>query len=239
MIECNQLCNQLPIKILKFKEIRMETIEKIRNAVIFGKREEIKNIINDALSNKIDPLIILNDGLVTGIKTVGEKFQKMELYLPDMILAADTMKIASNELLPYIDIADQKKLKKSEIIVIGTVKGDVHDIGKNVVKTFLEVSGFLIHDIGINAPSEKFIEKAEEVGADIIGLSALMTTTMNFMKDVIDELNDRNLRDKYKVIIGGPAVTREFSDSIGADGFGNNFAEAVKIINELTKRSKD
>ncbi len=153
-----------------------------------------------------------------------------------MVRSADAMMAGIDILRPSFEsIKDQSSVKKEGTIVIGTVHHDIHDIGKNIVSTFLEISGFVVYDLGLDIPAQDFVDKAEEKGADIIALSALLSTTTPYMKDVIDELNHRGLRSKYLVIVGGGIITQEFADEIGADGYGKDFTAAVQIAKELVE----
>jgi len=161
---------------------------------------------------------------------VGDKFDKMELYLPEMVLSAEVMKAGIEIVQPYIK--EDQSLQKG-VVVIGTVQGDIHDLGKNMVSFFLDVSGFKIYDLGLDVTVDAFVEKAEEKQADIIGMSAMLTSTMVYMPDVIEELKIRGLREKYIVMVGGGPVTSQWAQGIGADGYGANFAEAARVAEQL------
>jgi len=215
----------------------MNSFERIASAVVGGDREKtIKKLVNNALAQDLDPADILENGLRKGIDVVGRKFEQMEIFLPEMVRSADAMMAGIDILRPSFEsIKDQSSVKKEGTIVIGTVHHDIHDIGKNIVSTFLEISGFEVYDLGLDIPAQDFVDKAEEKGADIIALSALLSTTTPYMKDVIDELNHRGLRSKYLVIVGGGIITQEFADEIGADGYGKDFTAAVQIAKELVE----
>lgn len=215
----------------------MDTIEKIATAVVDGDRgKSMKELVSNALAQDLDPTDILENGLRKGIEVVGKKFEQMEIFLPEMVRSADAMMVGIDVLRPSFEaIKDQSSVKKEGTIVIGTVHHDLHDIGKNIVSTFLEISGFEVYDLGLDIPAEDFVDKAEEKGADIIALSALLSTTIPYMKDVIAELNRRGLRRKYLVIVGGGVITQEFADEIGADGYGKDFTAAVQISKELVE----
>jgi methylmalonyl-CoA mutase cobalamin-binding domain/chain len=159
---------------------------------------------------------------------VGEKFENGEAFLPEMIKAADAWKVAVAKLEPKL-AEGQLAQKKVGRIVMGTVQGDMHDLGKNIVVAFLKTVGFEIMDVGIDASPSKLIDAAKEFDADIIGASALLTTTMPYQKALIEHLEARNLRDKFKVIVGGGPVNQEWADEIGADGYANDAAEAAKL----------
>ena len=210
----------------------MEIFEKIANVVVEGDKEEVAKVINEALEQNVIPMDIIQKGLGQGIGIVGDKFEKMEMYLPEMLMSAEAMKAGVEIVKPHIT---GEAIQQEGVMVIGTVQGDVHDIGKNIVAFYLEVSGFKVYNLGSEVPPYKFVEQAEEKGADIIGISALLTSTMAYMPDVIEELKRRGLRDKYIVMVGGGAVTPEWASEIGADGTGADFAEATKVAKQLIK----
>jgi methylmalonyl-CoA mutase cobalamin-binding domain/chain len=212
----------------------MEVFEKIASAVIKGDKKETLDIVGIALGDNLNPTEILNNGLRTGIEEVGHKFERMEIFLPEMIKSAKTMVAAIDLLRPEFDkMKDQSSVQNLGSIVIGTVQHDQHDIGKNIVSTFLDVSGFTVHDLGIDVAAHAFVSRAEELGANIIALSALLSTTVPYMKDVIKELELRGIRDKYKVLVGGGVVTQDLADKIGADGYAKDFVSAVQVSKEL------
>ena len=213
----------------------MNTFEKIANIVISADRKKIEKAINSALKKKVKPTDILIKGMRKGIETVGQKFEKGEMFLPEMIKSADTMTQGVQILQPFIKAKKKGSIKKFGTIVIGTVQHDLHDIGKNIVSTFLDVSGFEVYDLGFDVSAEKFVEIAEQKKADIIGISALLTTTMNSMANVIEELKQRGLRDKYAVMVGGGPVTKNFAKKLKADGYGKDFVEAVQVAKKLVK----
>jgi 5-methyltetrahydrofolate--homocysteine methyltransferase len=208
----------------------MEIFENISNVVIEGEKEKLAEVINEALEKGIEPIEIIQNGLTPGLKTVGDKFENMELYLPEMMLSADVMKAGLDFLKPHIK---DTPIHREGVFVIGTIQGDVHDIGKNIVSTFLEVSGFEVYDLGCDIPPHVFIERAEEKRADIIGISALLTSTMTYIPDVIEELKSRELRDKYVVMVGGAPLSPDWARDIGADGYGKDFLESVNVAKQL------
>ena len=205
---------------------------KIIDLLVSANKEDLIMAIAESLEQNVSPTDILEKGLSKGMEIVGKKFETGELYLPDMILSAEAMNEAVNMLKSHFK--EFTGIIKNKKFLIGTVKGDIHDIGKSIVSTFLDVSGFEVIDLGTNVPTNVFIEKAEELQVDIIGLSALMTTTIFNMQDIIRELESIGLRDKYKIIVGGGSVTEEFANLIGADGHGDNFSEAVRVAKQLT-----
>jgi trimethylamine corrinoid protein len=201
-----------------------------KEAIVQGDRQKAEEIARMALAEKIDPVEILQAGFIPGINNVGDCFGTGKLFLPDLILAAEAMRAATaicSEALP------EEKIAKKAKIVIGTVEGDIHDIGKAIVVSLLKANGFEIFDLGRDVPTQKFIEKAQEVNADVIGSSCLLTTTMDGQKKLEQELRKAGLRDKFKTIIGGAPVTQRWADRIGADAYAEDAADAVKKIKAL------
>lgn len=214
-----------------------EIFENLSIAIIEGDEDKTKEYANEVLQNKIDPLKAVEQGLSKGMVTLGERFEKGEVFLPDLLIAADAFNVAIELLKPAME-AQKKQVVKAGTVLIGTVNGDVHGIGKNIVAIVLEANGFEVVDIGVDNPSLKFVEEAEKVKANIIGLSSLMTTTMPSQKEVIDILKEMNLRQKYLVIIGGGPVTKEWADKIGADGYARSAFQTVEIVKKLLNQKK-
>lgn len=206
-----------------------EKFDELKNKLITGVQNDVHDLVKRLIDEGVEPQAILNDSLISGMDVVGEKFEKGEFFIPQVLFAARAMKAGMAILKPHLVSSDFKANGK---IVIGTVKGDIHDIGKNLVSIMLEGAGFEVHDLGIDVSSEKFIEKALEVNANIIAMSSLITTSMIYMRKVIDDLMNSNLKG-VKTIIGGAPVTRNFSREIGASGYGDNSAEAVKLVKTL------
>ena len=214
-----------------------EILENLSMAIIEGDENKAKEYANEVLQNKIDPLKAVEQGLSKGMVTLGERFEKGEVFLPDLLIAADAFNVAIELLKPAME-AQKKQVVKAGTVLIGTVNGDVHGIGKNIVAIVLEAYGFEVVDIGVDNPSLKFIEEAQKVKADVIGLSSLMTTTMPAQKEVIDILKEMDLRKKYFVIVGGGPVTKEWADKIGADGYARSAFQAVEVIKRLLSQRK-
>ena len=212
-----------------------EILENLSMAIIEGDEDKAKEYAKEVLISKMDPLKAVEQGLSKGMITLGERFEKGEVFLPDLLIAADAFNIAIGVLKPAME-AQKKQVAKLGTVLIGTVNGDVHGIGKNIVAIVLEAYGFEVVDIGVDNPSLKFIEAAEKVKADVIGLSSLMTTTMPAQKEVIDILKEMNLRKKYFVIIGGGPVTKEWADKIGADGYAESAFQAVEVVKRILSR---
>jgi corrinoid protein of di/trimethylamine methyltransferase len=207
-------------------------IKKLCETVIAGDQESSKKIAQEILSSGVDPLQAIREGLLEGLRIMGGKWVDGEIYLPEMMDSVSAMKGAMNILKSKVAAKGLAELKLGTV-VLGTVQGDIHDIGKNIVGTMLEVSGFEVHDLGVDVRSMKFVEKAQEVGADIIGMSALMATSMPFFEDVIGIMKDTGVREKYKVLVGGGPVTQLTADEMGADGYGKDAEEAVRVAKKL------
>ncbi len=201
-----------------------------KEAILRGDRKKAEEVARAALAEKIDAVEILQAGFIPGINQVGDSFGTGKLFLPDLILSAEAMKAATeicNDAIPA------EKLAKKGKIVIGTVEGDIHDIGKAIVVSLLKANGFEILDLGRDVPSQKFIEKAQEFNADVIGSSCLLTTTMDAQKKLEQELRKAGLRERFKTIIGGAPVTQRWADRIGASAYAEDAADAVKKIRGL------
>ena len=205
-------------------------LKEIADNLIKGKAPEVKELVQRAIDAGEDVEKVLNEGLVAGMSVVGAKFKANEFYIPEVLIAARAMKAGMGILRP---ILAEKNIKGIGTVVLGTVRGDLHDIGKNLVAMMLEGAGFEIIDLGVDVSPEKFIETAKEKKADLVGLSALLTTTMPSMKDVVKAVGDSGLKDKVKVMIGGAPLTQSYADEIGADGYAPDAASAVDEIKQL------
>jgi corrinoid protein of di/trimethylamine methyltransferase len=215
---------------------REDLIKAAIEAVIKGDEEAAVGVASKVIAEGLNPLEIISDGFAKGMITVGDLFAKEEYALPEVLLSAGAMQDAMDLLDPHIPRQDVKK--KMGVVVIGTVQGDIHEIGKRIVGTMLEVYGFEVHDLGADVPIETFIEKAKELKADIVATSALMTTTMARQKKLEEALKEAGLRDSVKTMVGGAAVTKEWADLIGADGYGQDVTEAVEAAKQLVKPSE-
>lgn len=204
----------------------MAIIEEISEFLQKGRAKNVKTLVQQAVDEGIDPKVILNDGLLAGMMVIGGKFKRNEVFVPEVLVAARAMNAGIAILEPKLVEIGNKPIGKA---VLGTVKGDLHDIGKNLVVMMMKGAGLEIYDLGVDVEPDTFIEKAEEVGADIIGMSALLTTTMPNMKNVIDRLNEKGLRDKYIVMVGGAPVNQSFADEIGADYYTPDAATAAEV----------
>jgi corrinoid protein of di/trimethylamine methyltransferase len=214
-----------------------ELFESMKQSIIDGDEEQAATLAQQALAQGIDPLDAINDGYVPGITYVGEQFGMGEMFLPDLMLAAEAMKAAVAVLEPEMQRRGTQRQMLGKV-VLGTVKGDIHEIGKNLVATMLSASGFEVYDLGVDVPFAKFAEKAREVNADIVGVSALLTTTMVGQKTVIEALDDMGLRPRVKVMVGGAPVTKSWAEEIGADGFSEDAMGAVTLAKKLMTSEK-
>jgi corrinoid protein of di/trimethylamine methyltransferase len=209
-----------------------QILENLVTAIVEGDDDMALENARSALDVQLDPLEAVEQGLSKGMAVVGEQFQCGEAYLPELLMAANAFKAAMEILRPEIEL-QKKEIVKQGTVLVGTVKGDLHNIGKNIVVTVLETKGFDVVDIGIDNGALDFIQEAQKAHADVIALSCLMTTTMPGQKEVIETLKEMNLRDKYFVIVGGGPVTQEWADVIGADGYGKSAVEAADLVKKL------
>jgi 5-methyltetrahydrofolate--homocysteine methyltransferase len=207
-----------------------EFIKKIQKAIIGGQHKEIEGLVHSALDEKIAPDLIVNEAMIPGMDAVGQKFSTGEIFVPEMLAAAVTMNNGLDLLKP---ILQEGNSESKGTIIVCTVKGDLHDIGKNLVVMMLEGAGFEVIDMGVDMNVENLINKVKEIKPDILGLSALLTTTLPEMAKVIESLEAHNIRDQVKVMIGGAPVDAGFSEKIGADAYGKDAAEAVQIARLL------
>jgi trimethylamine corrinoid protein len=184
----------------------------------------------EAVTAGLDPVEAVDNGFSGAIKELGEAFDRMEIFLPQLVMAADAMK-AGVAVLEEAMEGSGGTLEKRGTVVLGTVEGDIHDIGKTVVGAMLQANGYEVHDLGVDVPSTRFIQAAEDLDANIIALSALLSTTMLYQRDVTELLRNKGLADKYFVIIGGAPVTQEWADEIGADAYALHAVEAVNVLN--------
>jgi methylmalonyl-CoA mutase cobalamin-binding domain/chain len=210
-----------------------ELVQQMHDDLYDGLKEEIEEGVHILLGRGWTPYKILTEALVEGMRIVGIDFRDGILFVPEVLLAANAMKGGMFILRPLLVETGAPRMGK---MVIGTVKGDIHDIGKNLVSMMMEGAGFEVIDLGINNPVEKYLAAIEEHQPDILGMSALLTTTMPYMKVVIDTLKEKGLRDKYIVMVGGAPLNEEFADAIGADAYCRDAAVAVETAKELIKR---
>ncbi len=205
-------------------------LEKAKKAIIDYDKAAAEAIAKEGIDAGVDPALLINEGFVIGITEVGDMFDKGRIFLPELMLAAEAMKAGSSACQAALPKGESEAKKK--VVVIGTVEGDVHDIGKSIVVSFLMANGFEVHDIGRDVPMQKFIDKVKEVNADVVGASALLTTTMENQKVLIDMLNEAGM--DVKTIVGGAPVSQPWADRIGASAYAESAVDGVNKIKELT-----
>lgn len=202
----------------------------LKDAVIEMEEERARELAEAAVAQGLDAYDTIMNGLAPGMAVVSQKYDDEEYFVPEILICADAMYAALEVLRPHLNPATMPQQGK---VVIGVIAGDIHDIGKNVVRMMLEGAGLEVHDLGRDVPIAHFADEAERVGADIIAMSTLMSTTMEGMRQVVQELERRGTRDRFKVIIGGGPISAAFAEKIGADGYGRDAAEAVRVVQAL------
>jgi methylmalonyl-CoA mutase cobalamin-binding domain/chain len=212
-------------------------LEKIIDAIIAGDVSAVEAAGREALDAGIDPEKVLEEGGTRGLDVVGEKFEKLEMYLPEMVAAADAMKALNSVVLPKLKEKGEGKQEKGAV-VFGTVYGDLHDMGKNITATQLSLHGYEVHDLGTNVSVKEFMKAAEEKNAKFIAMSSLMTTSSYYQKDMVDHLIKTGNREKFYIIVGGGVVTEEWAEKIGADGYGRVATDAAKVCDLLLEGSE-
>ncbi|UCH05318.1 MAG: corrinoid protein [Candidatus Thorarchaeota archaeon] len=210
-------------------------IEALKQAVVNGDEVAVPYLARKALDAGVSPIDILEKGISEGAQIVGEQFEKMEIFLTELMLSGEAMMAGLEVVLPHVKAEDVPQRGK---VVVGTVRGDIHEIGKNIFKSLLIANGFEVSDIGVDVPTSKFVAEAEKIKADIIAVSALMTSTLGGQKDVIDFLEQTGDRAKYIVMVGGGPTNQEWADEIGADGFAETAPEAVRVAAKLIEEGR-
>jgi methanogenic corrinoid protein MtbC1 len=205
-------------------------LAQIAQAVVELDEEKATSLVQQALDAGLDPVEVLQQGVMAGLEQIGLKFEQQEYFLAELIMGGDISNACIALIEPHMPTAAGPT---QGVVVIGTVRGDIHDIGMNAVGRQLQMSGFEVHNLGVDVGSMAFVDKAQAVGADIIALSAFLTTTMPAFVEVLDYLRDMGLRDKHKVIVGGGVSTQDSADSIGADGWASNAVGAAKLCKQL------
>lgn len=208
-------------------------MEDLKQAVLEGEQEKASELTTKALADGVGAEKVLNEALISAMDIVGSEYEQGERYVPEMLISAEAMKGAMDVLRPKLAEAGVKARGK---VVIGTVEGDLHDIGKNLVVMMLEGAGFEVVDLGIEVPASKFVEAVREQKPDILGMSALLTTTMVYMPEVIKALDEAGVRGDVKVVLGGAPVNQEYADKIGADGYAADAAAAVELAKKLVSQ---
>ncbi|WZL73017.1 cobalamin-dependent protein [Clostridiaceae bacterium 35-E11] len=212
-----------------------EKLKALSEAIIIYDKEQTLEIVKELIDAKLPPKKIIHEGLLVGIEVVKERFDRLEYFLPELIFASEAIKVGIDLIIENLP-QDEKEDLICGKVVIGTPKGDIHDVGKNIFATLLMASGFTVYDIGIDKPIDSFIEKAKEVDADIIAISCLMTTSLIQQKELIEDLIRLGLRDQYKIMLGGGAVQDSWAQQIGADGYSISAASGVSLAKDLVKR---
>lgn len=208
----------------------MAILEDIQNCVLDGELDEIKDLVQKAVDEGIEPTAIINDGLIGGMNIVAPLFKSGEMFVPEVMESADTMNEGMQVVKPLITDADMPTKGK---VIIGTVNGDLHDIGKNLVVLMMESRGYTVVDLGVDVKEDQFVQAIKEHKPDIVGMSSLLTTTMMKMDDTIKEINSAGVRDQVKIIIGGAPISQEFADDIGADGYSEDASTAVELCDRM------
>jgi len=207
-------------------------VEELRQAVREFDEERGRKLVEEAVKKGIDPLKIIEEGLAKELRQIGEKFGRGEVFIVDLIGAAKVMETSMEVLQPILERSGEKPVVLGRVL-IGTVEGDIHDIGKNIVASVLKASGFEVHDLGKDVSAQTFIDKVREIKPDIVGASALLTTTMPMQEEIIKALRKENLRNRVKVIVGGAPCSLEWAQKIGADGYAEDAIEAVNLLKTL------
>jgi corrinoid protein of di/trimethylamine methyltransferase len=213
-----------------------ELFAAMRQSIIDGAPDTARSLAESGMQAGIAPLMAIEQGYMSGMSHVGEQFGKKQMFLPDMVASAEAMKAAMAVLEPEMKRLGTDR-PSAGTVVLGTAKGDIHEIGKTLVGTLLGANGFRVHDLGVDVTSEKFAAAARELGADVVGVSALLTTTMKWQKSVIEFFDQNGLRPQVRVIIGGAPVTRQWAEEIKADGFAKDAVSAVGLVQRLMQES--
>ncbi len=208
----------------------MEDLKKLHNAILDGDATAAHEITEKALAAGTDPMRLVNDYMIPAMAEVGRRFECNEFFVPELLIAARAMKSALGLVRPLLAASGAQPAGR---VVVGTVKGDLHDIGKNLVAAMLEGNGFEVIDLGVNVSPEQFIVGVKEKGANVVAMSALLTTTMPAMRTTIDALKAAGVRDKVKILIGGAPITQKYADEIGADGYSDNAVGAVAVAKKV------
>lgn len=210
-----------------------DIFDELSNSVLTFESDEVKKTTQKALEKGIDPIDIIEKGFTKALKIVGDEYEKGEFFLMELIAAADCVKKVLDEILNPLILNKKNRRKTLGVIVLGTVKGDIHEIGKNIIASFLFAAGFDVHNIGTDVSVETFVEKAREVNADVVGASALLSTTLPEQEKIVEAFKSAGLRDKIKLIFGGSPVTEQWVNDIEGDGFAGTPLEAVKLVKRL------
>lgn len=204
----------------------------MRQSIVDGASETALALAKEALEQGVRPLDVIDNGFVPGMTEVGQQFARHQMFLPDMLAAAEAMKAAMSVLEPELKRQGEER-PSAGTVILGTTKGDIHEIGKTLVGTLLTANGFKVHDLGVDVPSDEFAARARELNADIVGVSALLTTTMRGQRSVVEALERAGLRSSVRIIVGGAPVTHRWAEEIGADGYAKDAISAVALVKNL------
>lgn len=209
-----------------------EILKQLQEAVIVGEPDQARELAAHTLEAEIAPLTAIEQALNPAMQIVGDRFESGEYFIPDLMMSAEAMKTAMELFEPAL-VERQEQRQVLGTVVIGTVQGDIHEIGKSLVATMLSAAGFQVHDLGVDVPATQFVQQVQETGANVVGLSALLTTTMRNQEAVIEALKEAGLREQVKVVIGGAPTSTDWAQTIGADGYAENANEAVSMVKQL------
>ncbi len=209
-----------------------DILKQLQEAIIIGEPDQARGLATQALEAGVAPLVAIEEALNPGMQVVGDRYERGEYFIPDLMMAAEAMKTAMAVFEPVL-MARQEQRQVLGTVVIGTVEGDIHEIGKSLVATMLSAAGFQVHDLGVDVPAGEFVEQVQETRANVVGLSALLTTTMRNQGVIIEALKEAGLREQVKVIIGGAPASPEWAQIIGADAYVENANEAVAVVRGL------
>lgn len=207
-----------------------EIFDKLANAIVEMEEDEVAELAQYCIDNGIDAFDAIDKGLTRGMEEAGKLFEEEEYFVPELLSCADAMNVGIDLLKPYIKVNESEEKHK---VILGVVEGDTHDIGKNLVGLMLDTAGFEVHDIGRDVPPAEFVEQGIKEGAEILCISTLVTTTMDAMEEVVKILEEKGVRDQFKVMVGGGPISKSFCDKIGADGYSKNAADAVVLAKQL------
>lgn len=217
-------------------ELKEKLLKELSDCVVEMEEEKVEEVAKEYIEKNFDPYEGISEGLAHGMKRVGKLYEEEEYYIPELLVCSDCMYTGIDILKPHLK---QDSTKEKYKAVVGVVEGDTHDIGKNLFKIMLETSGFEVYDLGRDVPPIEFVNKVKEVGANLIGLSTLMTTTMDNMAVVIELLKEENLRNEVIVMVGGGPISQNFADKIGADGYSNEASKAAQIAKDLVDKASE
>ena len=217
------------------ENLKEKLLQELSDCVLEMEDERVEEVAKEYIDNKFDAYEGISKGLAHGMENAGKLYEEEEYFIPELLVCSDAMYAGIDILKPHLKTDSEKENYKA---VVGVVEGDTHDIGKNLFKIMLETEGFEVYDLGRDVPPVEFVNKAKEVGARLIGLSTLMTTTMENMESVIEILKKENIRDEVAVMIGGGPISQSFADKIGADGYASEASKGVKLAKDLVERIK-